>query len=345
MRIPALLVTALFSCASAWAAAMPEFGASVSFAKGEEPATIAGLRGKVAIVIFFQTWCPICNKWAPEMLKQLEESYAGQPGYVLVALKTDGGTVEEGRDFLAAKGVHPERWLLAADGDAAYYQRAYGATPLWGYAVVSPTGERVEAAKAGSFWSKPGAQEFVLPSKRKQFDAAYAASVKPALPADRQYGPELAHAVQLAETGRLASALAEARGKSGLRAKELETDLLALIDRRLAALEATARDAGSSERFPAFMAMRTLIAQLKGLPQGKAGMKTLAELSKDKAIQREQRAETAWEGLQAAVEKQPKEKRQEALRGSIPAFTKAHEGTHFARVAEETLQAPAPAAE
>lgn len=349
MRLSALIAACMIICAatggSAWSASMPEFGPSVSFAKGEEPATIAGLRGKVAIVVFFQSWCPICNKWAPDLLTQLEASYAGQPGYALVALKTDGGTPDEAKSFLAGKGANPERWVVGVDVEGAYYERVHGEHPLWGYAVVSPTGEKAEAAKAGVYYDQPGAKEFVLAAKRKKFDAAYGASKQSALPADKQYGPELVRAVQLAETGRLASALVETRSKSGLRAKELETDLLALIDRRLAALEATARDADSNERFPAFMAMRALIAQLKGLPQGKSGIKILAELGKDKAIQREQRAETAWEGLQAAVAKQPKEKRREALRGSIPAFVKAHEGTHFARVAEESLQAPGPAAE
>ena len=88
---------------------MPEFGASVTFPKGEEPVTIAGLRGKVAVVLFFQSWCPICNGWAPDLVKQLEQQYAGQPGYVLIGIKTDGGTPEEAKAFLAGKGADPER--------------------------------------------------------------------------------------------------------------------------------------------------------------------------------------------------------------------------------------------
>jgi hypothetical protein len=36
------------------------------------------------------------------------------------------------------------------------------------------------------------------------------------------------------------------------------------------------------------------------------------------------------------VEKQPKEKRSEAMKASVPGFIKAYEGTHSARIASES---------
>lgn len=334
MRLSALALALMFAV-PAWAQTMPEFGSSVTFAKGEEPVTIAGLRGKVGVVLFFQSWCPICNAWAPDLLKQLEEQYAGQPGYVLMGIKTDGGTAEEAKAFLASKGADPERWVVASDLEEGYYQRIIADAPLWGYAVVAPDGSRAEAAKAGVYYGGAGAKRFVLPSKRADFDKTYASSKSTTLPADKQYAKELSRAVLLAESGRLASAIAAARAVGGIPGKTLEDDLLALAAARLTELETKARDAADPQRYVAFMGLRDLSTQLRGLSPAKPAQKAVSEIAKDKVVAREQKAENAWRALLAAVEKQPKEKRGEALKASIPGFIKSYEGTHFARIAAE----------
>lgn len=335
MRLPALVVALMFAVAPAWSQTMPEFGGSVTFAKGEEPVTIAGLRGKVAVVLFFQSWCPICNGWAPDLIKQLEQQYAGQPGYVLMGIKTDGGTPEEAKAFLASKGADPERWIVASDMEEGYYRQIIGEAPLWGYAVVAPDGSRVEASQAGQYYAGGNGKRFVLPSKRADFDKTFAATKSTALPSGKEYPKELSRAVLLAESGRIASAIAAARAVGGLPGKGLEDDLLALATTRLTDLETKARDAADPQRYVAFMGLRDLATQLRGLPPAKPAQKAVSEIAKDKAILKEQKAENAWRALLAAVEKQPKEKRGEALKASIPGFVKAYEGTHFARIAAE----------
>lgn len=139
----------------------------------------------------------------------------------------------------------------------------------------------------------------------------------------------------LAESGRLASAIAAVRAAGGLPGKGLEDDLLALATTRLTELETRARDAADPQRYVAFMGLRDLSAQLRGLPPAKPAQKAVSEIAKDKVILKEQKAENAWRALIAAVEKQPKEKRREALKASIPGFIKTYEGTHFARIAAE----------
>jgi hypothetical protein len=334
MRLSALALALLFAV-PAWAQAMPEFGGSVTFPKGEEPVTIAGIRGKVGVVLFFQSWCPICNGWAPDLIKQLEQQYAGQPGYVLMGIKTDGGTPEEAKAVLASKGADPERWVIASDAEEGYYQRIIADAPLWGYAVVAPDGSRVEADKAGEYYGGAGPKRFVLPSKRAAFDKTYASTKSPTLPADKQYAKELSRAVLLAESGRLASAIAAARAVGGIPGKALEDDLLALATTRLTELETKARDAADPQRYVAFMGLRDLSTQLRGLPPAKPAQKAVSEIAKDKVILKEQKAENAWRALLAAVEKQPKEKRGEAMKASIPGFIKTYDGTHFARIAAE----------
>lgn len=338
MRLPAILLALLCAVVPGWSQTMPEFGSSVSFPKGEEPVTIAGLRGKVAVVLFFQSWCPICNGWAPDLVKQLEQQYSGQPGYVLIGIKTDGGTPEEAKAFLAGKGADPERWVVASDAEETYYQRIIADAPLWGYAVVAPDGSRSEADKAGQFYGGAGAKRFVLPNKRAEFDKTFAGRTGTVLSAGKQYAKELSRAVLLAESGRLASAIAAARTVGGVPGKALEDDLLAVATTRLADLETKARDTADPQRYVAFMGLRDLATQLRGLPPAKAAQKAVGEIAKDKTIAREQKAENAWRGMLATVEKQPKEKRDDAMKSSVHGFIKAYEGTYFARVARESAQ-------
>jgi peroxiredoxin len=334
---PILLLLVMASCLLQ-AESAPGFGRSVTFAKNEEPASLENLRGKIVIVLFYQSWCPICNRWAPTLVKQMQEQYGDQSQYVLIGLKTDGGSPEDAKAFLTGKGADDASWIFASDNEQVYYASVIKDTPLWGYAVISPDGELTDKGKAGSAYTGRETQEFVLPSRRKDFDKQFATAKKSFLPEGKSYSSDVKTAIKMVEQGRFLSALNGARKAGGIPGKELEGDIVALLTERVNRYEQQARDAASQERYAAFMTLRTMSAQMKGIAPGKAAQKVVSELSKDKAIQREQKAEQAWISLTAAVEKQPPEKRQAALVASAPAFIKAFEGTHFSRIAEQSTR-------
>jgi peroxiredoxin len=335
MRLILLLLVTL-SC-SLRAESAPNFGRSVTFAKNEEPASLDNLRGKIVIVLFYQSWCPICNKWAPNLVKQMQTQYGDQSHYVLIGMKTDGGSPEDAKSFLTEKGADGASWIFASDNEQAYYASVINDTPLWGYAVISPDGEITDKGKAGTFYTGGQTQEFVLPGRKKDFDKQFSTAKKSFLPEGKTYAAELKNAVKLAETGRFVSALVSARSAGGIPGKEFEGDIMTLLGERVTRYEQQARDTNNSARYSAFMSLRDMSAQMKTLAPGKAAQKIVSELNKDKSIQREQKAEQAWLSLMAAVGKQPPEKRQAALAANVPAYVKAYDGTYFAQLAQKSV--------
>jgi thiol-disulfide isomerase/thioredoxin len=299
---------------------------------------LTNLRGKIIIILFYQSWCPVCNKWAPDFIKQMQEQYVDQPGYVLIGLKTDGGTPEEAKEFLADKGADLSAWVIATDEEKTYYKAFMNDTPLWGYAVITPEGERLDQGKAGAYYLRGKGNNYVLPQRRaKEFDTMFPDTKRTFLPSNKTYAPELKEAVRFAETGRFLSALNQAFKVGGDTAKEFQSDMDTLLNDRVAKLEQQARDVNHSERYAAVMILRDMATQMKSMPPGKAAQKIVSELSKDKAIQREEKAEKAWQTLMKAIEKQPPEKRQAALAANIPSYIKTYENTHFANVAKATV--------
>jgi thiol-disulfide isomerase/thioredoxin len=334
MRLIILLLLTFSS--PAFCALAPSFGNSIAFSKLEESVQLANLRGKVVVTLFYQSWCPICNKWAPELVKQLQEQYAGKPGYVLLGLKTDGGSPSEAKDFLAGKGADVSQWIVACDEEQAYYEQVIKDTPLWGFAVINPDGEIIDKGKSGSYFTGGNSKVFVLPSKRKEFDKTFSQSMSFNLPTDKTYPSELTQAVYLAESGRFLSALNSAREVGGIPAKDFEADLMLHLDKRVSQLNEQSCDADNSERYFAFMTLRDIAINMKSLPPGIAAKKMISEISKDDAIKREQKSEKSWLSLLAAVNKQAPENRKAALAANVPAFIKAFDGTYFARVAQSS---------
>lgn len=68
----------------------PPFTRSLKWNTGSEAPSLDALEGKSVLVLFYQSWCPICNKWSGELFSQLTKQYGDDPKVVLVAIKTDG---------------------------------------------------------------------------------------------------------------------------------------------------------------------------------------------------------------------------------------------------------------
>ncbi|HWA98920.1 MAG TPA: TlpA disulfide reductase family protein [Pirellulales bacterium] len=56
-----------------------------------EPVTLADLKGKVALVNFWGTWCPPCRDEFPHIV-ELDRHYRARSGFRLLAVSSDGGS-------------------------------------------------------------------------------------------------------------------------------------------------------------------------------------------------------------------------------------------------------------
>lgn len=322
-----ILLASLGAVVLASAAIAPEFGASIGYAKGDPAFTVGAMRGKVVLMLFIQSWCPICNEWAPDLVGQLDQAYGSDPSVVLVAIKTDGDA-EGGRTYLAEKGANPDRWLVASDAGGAYATSLLGKDELWQFAVLRPDGSLADSGKAGRYSPAGGKRTFVLASA--QLGSALGKEVKPLLAGSY---PTLVRAVRLAEAGCLGAALAAAQASRDPQAKAFRAEVLTAAAARVDTLAATVGDAAAPDRFPAFQALRALATQLTGRDPGRAAAKAVAEARKDKAIRRECDAERAWADMQARLAKLPPEKRADALAAALPRFAETFADTVHGRLA------------
>ncbi len=338
MRILTLLL--LSFTLSLYAVTSQDFADCVTFDKNDEPIQLDNLRGKVVITLFYQSWCPVCNGWAPELIKQTQDKYGDQPGYVLIGVKTDGGTPDEAKKFFAGKGADLSKWIIASDENQVYYKKVNKEAPLWGYYILSPDGKSGIIGNGGEFYKsdKGKGKDFALPLARKELDKKYAASIATFLPAGKNYGDALVSAVNYAETGRFLSAINAARKVGGETAKELENDVVSQLEIRVEKLNEDLKQVDNPERYYAYMALRDMAECYKALSIGKIAKIHLGDISKDKQIQREQKSEKSWQALLVSINKLAPEKRDPALKENAPKFIKAYEGTYFAGVAESMMK-------
>lgn len=171
--------------------ACPEFPGSVVFRKSDPQLTLSDCRDRAVVVVFFQSWCPICNQWAPTALKQLQESeMAKNPGVLFVAVKSDGGTLEQAEAFLKDKGVDLNRWIIGVDPDSVMEKAVMGNSKLWQYALINKAGKIAKLYGVGSRFSsgpKNGKYVIAIPEPALECEA---------LKLSRQYTGDMGAAVK-----------------------------------------------------------------------------------------------------------------------------------------------------
>jgi thiol-disulfide isomerase/thioredoxin len=119
--------------------------------------TLDGLRGKTVVVLDYATWCPICNKWSPDLCKQLKEAIADRP-VVVLAIDTD----EESRNalkYMSDRGFFAPN--IIHGHDHSIIKRA-DLPELWGYAIIGPSGKLLTKGHAGTFHEEGGEKKFTL---------------------------------------------------------------------------------------------------------------------------------------------------------------------------------------
>lgn len=171
----------------------PEIPSSVVFKKSDPQLTLSDCRDRAVVILFFQSWCPICNKWAPEAIKSLQESeMAKNPSVLFVAVKTDGGNLDQAEAFFKGKGGDPNRWIIGIDPGAAMLKAINGKDGLWEMAVIGQDQKIKTLTSALSSLSKPD-------------------STLQALNLSQQYGGDMGAAIKFFAVRKYATALSLAQ--------------------------------------------------------------------------------------------------------------------------------------
>lgn len=321
------ILLALVAGAVLWAGdACPAFSSAIGFAKGDPRLSMSGLRGKAVLILFGQSWCPICNGWTPDLFAQLEKAWADDPGVVLLLVKTDGDAAS-GRAYITAHGGDVARWFVAGDADAAWTRQVMGKDELWQYAIIDPSGAIAERGKAGMFMGGEKAKRFVLASSDVLRKAAAAA--QRLLPADLAVPEALRRAARLAEAGCFPEAIAASASAPPADQKSFKAAVLAGAGTRVEQLSAQLTGDGPG-RMPAYLALRDLASALKGSDVAKGAADALRGVAKDPVITRELAAEKAWNGALAKIQAMPVSKREAALAQARADFAKTYADTWFA---------------
>jgi cytochrome oxidase Cu insertion factor (SCO1/SenC/PrrC family) len=332
--------------ASPAAGLAPEFGPSVTFDAQDPPVQLADLRGKMVIVLFFQSWCPICNGWSPELLKQMTDAHGDDRSVALVALYTDGSAAE-GKQYLKGKGADLSKWIVAADVGGTYYQRVSGGNALYGYAIIDPDGRLADKGKAGSYFNRPGGKAFVLADKGVR--TKHGGSAQPILPAAADYGPELAPVVRVVEAGNFRMGfkgvkLFADKPKTKDAAGKLRDDLTAALSTRVTAWTAALTGSDPVAKYEAYRNLRAVSA-MSDVEPGKAAKAALATVKADKELAKEEKAESAYWAMFAKAMQFDLDQRRTQLSPALKQFAAAHKGTVYAEraAAEAETIASAPA--
>ena len=309
---------------------LPEFGSSITFDKGDPACTVTGLRGRTMLILFGQSWCPICNGWTPDLLKQVEAAFGSDPRLALVLIKTDGDAAS-GKSYLTSAGANPDRWIVVGDAKGEYMTRTLGDESLWVYSVVDADGLITSVGKCGMYSGSDAKKQFSL---AREPLAKLARAVPPGMSAT--HPAALARAVRFAELGHPLEALTRAQAADAAAFPAFRADLLGLYDRRLAAARSSfSATAPALDRFRALDLTRRLATGLSGSDLAKRAQAQLAEAGRDLLLRKELEAEQKWNEMFAKAARMTAAERAAALAPAIPQFIKAYPGTYFAQIAEE----------
>ena len=169
-----------------------EFGSSLEWAKGTPKIKLSEMRGKAVFILFFQSWCPKCNVWSGEKLKEFEFAFGNDKNVILIAIKTDGGGISGALKYLKTRKVTLSKWYVGSDKGGSYHANYYKERALWNYKLIGADGKIRRKGFFGTNWNSGKlnlgtvtpvfkgeyAKEFdtvVLPAERCNFKKALAA--------------------------------------------------------------------------------------------------------------------------------------------------------------------------
>jgi len=320
---------------------MAEFGNSVEFDKAEKSLTIAGLKDKAVLVVFFQSWCGICNGWAPDLIKQIEKNHGSNRGVALIALKTDGGGLSGAESYMKSKAANPALWTIGSDKNAAYYKQVTGGDSLWGYALVDTEGNVVKHGSAGSYSRNSNPKQYVLASNSMLSKCGTPTS---RLPADKVYPPELSEVVKLTEIGCYGSALAlcsspKLKSKFRQPVAEINKEILAIVDKQIIdrAIILQNKELAGPDRYDAYKELTEIIKPLRSVSSARKASSLVSKSKMDPVIQKEIRAEAAYVKLMKRKQK-ASERDIPRIKNEFKKLSNLYPGTKYGTIAASESQ-------
>ena len=246
------------------------------------PVDLDTLYGQALVVVFVETWCGICNGWAPPYSRQLASAAAEQPAtivYLGVGVSKAGF-----KQYLNKYNIKGH----AAGVTTKTLAREFGfANTLWQSVVVSPLGQRVYADSFGRYYAKPEGKLHVISTNLAKYCAGATAVVtgggssrmKKVDLAVRlgQYGAALKALGKAGEEGRSTREQLLKRGREMLRAARAYEDSAPYLSYRLAGV--VAREFKGEEMAKTAAELATKLSKNKAVLGAKAGDRKLVQLN------------------------------------------------------------------
>jgi thiol-disulfide isomerase/thioredoxin len=247
--------------------------------------TLDGLKGKTVVVLDYATWCPICNKWSPDLCKQLKAAITDKP-VVVLAIDTD----EEPRDFLKYMS---DRGFVAPNiiygHDHSIIKRA-DLPELWGYAIIGPSGKLLSKGHAGTYREDGGEKKFVLAD-----DLANSEKLGEFVAIAPKMDDAVKQALWPFELGITAGPASGARKRLPLpQQKQIDAAMNKYLSKELDRIRELAKGE-LDDQFSAYDRAAALNARFKSSSQAKDARKVALSLEGDAKFKRELTAKRAYE--------------------------------------------------
>ncbi len=318
----------------------PPFGSSISWERGQEGARLEAMQGKSVLVLFFQSWCPICNGWSGAMMKQLEETYGSDPAVVLVAIKTDGGSMKDAMTYLNSR-TNTEKWLVGLDEGAVYHRQVTGGDALYDYLWVKPDGSVGEVDKVGRTISKPGEKQYWITrdEAKKTFRKGAGSLIK----WEGEVPPDLQPAMRLAERGNFAKAIAETsklKSRSdllisvGIFQKQIGDVLTQRLDKLSAGLE----DPANERRYFDYLALRDMERDFSGMSFSRSAQQAADKQKAAPWLAPEEKARQGFESIMRKAGRAEGEKDEERVKKALKDFAAEYPETVYGKIASASAE-------
>jgi len=324
----------------------PEIGPSVKFLQPSRGApTLRDLRGKMVVVVFFQTWCPSCNQWSSRVFKTTEE-LTNDIDTVLITINTDGQSAQQIAAYLTPRLTEKDRWLIASDVTTSYHTQITGKDSLYQYAILGPDGTIRDEGFSGGFVHGKHRPGYKQAEVRKAFSEddkkLIAVTTFPPTGAEYAAEPKLALAIAQAQDGQYAIAMATAKRAGAALAKAFTADIQTLIAAQVEHYQGivTAKDATSAMKYDAYLQLKHWLGRkvIQDAELSKAIKLQTDALAATKEIRAEAAADKALSSLLAKAARVKDLHSNDAFGAALAALMAKHPDTYACQTAKSIAQ-------